>query len=445
MSDLVPLSHSTIASSNHDSASSKPAPLPRKKVMLFVFTRFRAIASIVSAFALLSVAPSAYGAEEPLTRRRIAELVEAAPATRVAQFEAAVAGAAATAAGVLSLENPVLSAMGGFRFNPDGSRPFAGQANLSWPVDLGGQRGARVEASKAAHRSAVAMAGNETRRVLLGALLQHQLVLRDEQELAIAKARHALSERFYAAAQQRHTAGSVPELDVVLAGIQEKRDASSEESARGARDADRLLLLSLLGLSADATVEGALVPTDAPPPLSMLVATLEERPDVRAAAASLGAAQAQAESARASRWPTLSLLAQYERDDRANIGLLGLSVPVPILNANRSDVATSAAEVEAARARAEQSRAVAQGQIKELYARYEATQAAMDSLAPTQALATRAVALATRGYELGENDLASVLLVRREAIEAQAELLEVQHGHASVKIELLVTAGRIPE
>jgi hypothetical protein len=97
VSDLVPLSHSTIASSNHHSANSKPAPLTRKKVMLFVFTRFRAIASIVSAFALLSVAPSAYGAEEPLTRRRIAELVEAAPATRVAQFEAAVAGAAATA------------------------------------------------------------------------------------------------------------------------------------------------------------------------------------------------------------------------------------------------------------------------------------------------------------------------------------------------------------
>ena len=59
-------------------------------------------------------------------------------------------------------------------------------------------------------------------------------------------------------------------------------------------------------------------------------------------------------------------------------------------------------------------------------------------------LASQAVDLATRGYELGENDLASVLLVRREAIEAQAALLDAEHTHAAAKIELLVAAGRLP-
>jgi cobalt-zinc-cadmium efflux system outer membrane protein len=66
-------------------------------------------------------------------------------------------------------------------------------------------------------------------------------------------------------------------------------------------------------------------------------------------------------------------------------------------------------------------------------------------LAPTAALASRAVNLATRGYELGENDLASVLLVRREAIEVEETLLETQHAHAIVKIELLILAGRVPQ
>jgi len=55
------------------------------------------------------------------------------------------------------------------------------------------------------------------------------------------------------------------------------------------------------------------------------------------------------------------------------------------------------------------------------------------------------VSLATRGYELGENDLPSVLLVRREAIAVQAALLDVQQTHSAVKIELLVTAGRNPQ
>ena len=140
----------------------------------------------------------------------------------------------------------------------------------------------------------------------------------------------------------------------------------------------------------------------------------------------------------------MNVLAQYERDDGANIGLVGLAIPIPLLNANRVEVATSAAEIDAAEARMAQSLLVAGGQSQELYARYLATKAAMDALAPTEALATRAVNLATRGYELGENDLASVLLVRREAIQVQAALLEVQHGHSAVKIELLVMAGRIP-
>lgn len=391
------------------------------------------------------VAPaSALGDEVVLTRERVAELVKVAPAARVAQFEAQVFGAAVPAAGVLSAENPVLSGLGGVRFNADGSRPFSGQASLSWPIDLGGQRGARVEAAKAEHRAALASTESGLRRLLLGALLQHQLVLRDEREVAIAEARHALSERFYAAAQRRLSAGGVPELDVALAAMQEKQDASTRASAEGARDVDKLMLSTLLGLPAPSVVEGALVPEGDPPPIAELTKEIAQRVEVRAASAGLDAARARAARAQAAGWSTMNVLAQYERDDRANIGLVGLAIPIPLLNANRVEVATSAAEIDAAEARVAQSLVVADGQSQELYARYLATKAAMDALAPTEALATRAVNLATRGYELGENDLASVLLVRREAIQVQAALLEVQHGHSAVKIELLVMAGRVP-
>ena len=407
--------------------------------------RFQEILAGVVTLSVFLATTHAPGDEAALTRTRVAEIVKLAPAARVAQFETAVFGAAVTAAGVLSLENPVLSGLGGVRFNPDGSRPFSGTATLSWPIELGGQRGARVEAAKAEYRSAMASAESGARRLLLGALLQHQLVLRDEREVALFSERHALSQRFYAAAQRRRAAGSVPELDVALAAMQEKQDASSRASAEGAREADRLALLALLGLSAPSGVEGALVPEGEPPPLAALMQGVGQRVEVRAATAALDAAQAEAVRARSGRWPAVNLLAQYERDDGANIGLLGLAIPIPVLNANRTEVATSAAEVQAATARVAQSRVLVEGQIKELYARYLATQAAMDSLAPTEALASRAVSLATRGYELGENDLPSVLLVRREAIAVQAALLEAQHTHAAVKLELLVTAGRNPE
>jgi outer membrane protein, heavy metal efflux system len=386
----------------------------------------------------------AIAGEPALGRARVVALVRQAPGARVARSETAVATAALNAAGELSLENPVFSGMGGLRFNADGTRPFNAVATLSWPVDLGGKRGARRHAAEAEQRAAAATGDDQERKLLLAALLQHALVLRDERALQIAVARHALAERVLAAAQRRHAAGGVPELDVALAAMQEKRDASAEASARGDHDAGMATLSALLGAAGDAEVSGTLVPEDDVPALAPLLKRVDQRPDLRAAGATVVAAQAKAERERTLAAPTLSLLAQYERDDGDNLGMLGLAVPLPILNANRLEIASSAAEVDAARARAAQARALAQGELKALHARYLATKTALETLAPTAALARRAVNLATRGYELGENDLAAVLLVRREAVEAEGALLEAESAHAAAKIELLVAAGKIP-
>src|SRR5262245_4132665 len=112
-----------------------------------------AVAMLFSILACLY--PSPARADEPaLTRARVSQLARAAPASRAAQAETEVARATVTAAGVVSLDNPVISGLAGIRFNPDGSRPLAASATLSWPVDLGGQRGSRVEAAEAEERAA---------------------------------------------------------------------------------------------------------------------------------------------------------------------------------------------------------------------------------------------------------------------------------------------------
>ncbi|MGK3995434.1 TolC family protein [Sorangium sp. So ce1024] len=390
----------------------------------------------------------ASAAEAPLTRARVIELARASPASRVAAAEVAVARATAGASGALSLENPVLAAAGGVRLNPDGSRPAAAMASLSWPVDLGGQRGARVDAAEAELRAAESAAEDGRRGLVLAALLQHALVLRDERHVALARARLALADRLLAAAERRRKAGEAPEVDVALASLQRGRDAAAEAAARGARDADLAALMVLLGLPAAAgperRLEGPLVPPDEPPTPAAMLAGIEQRTDLRAAAASLEAARARSAREHAARWPTVTVTAQYERDDGANIGMLGLAVPLPLLNANRASAAPAAAEVDVAAARSDAARAAAAGKIQELHARYVATRRALEALTPAAALSEKAAALAARGYELGENDLPTVLLVRREALEAQAALLDAEHAHAVAKIELLVAAGRVP-
>jgi cobalt-zinc-cadmium efflux system outer membrane protein len=381
--------------------------------------------------------------EAPLTRVRVAELLRVAPSTRAAEAQTGVSRAAVAAAGVISLENPVISALGGMRLAPDSSRSASAVTALSVPIDLGAQSGAREDAAEADLRAATTAAESEVRRALLGALLQHALVLRDERQLALVRERRALAARLVAAAEKRRQAGSVGALDVTLASLQDRRDASLETSALGERDADRMELLTRLGLPpTEIAVAGDLVPSAEPPSLDALVAESERRVDVRAAAAEVDAARARASRERAARWPTLSLLAQYEHDDSANIGMLGVAIPLPLFNANRSAVAISAAEVDAANARLDVAKFEATGAIRRAWMRYSSTKAALETLAPTGALAAEAVSLSTRSYELGEGDLASVLLARREAIEAQLSLLEAEHAHASTKIEILVLSGR---
>jgi outer membrane protein, heavy metal efflux system len=348
---------------------------------------------------------------------------------------------------VLSLENPVVSAMAGIRFNENGSRPFAGTATLAWPVDAGGKRGTRKEAAAAEQQEARLGADEQKRRLLLATLLQHALALRDQQALAIAEARKANTGRVVVSARRRREAGNAPELEVSLAALQEGRDGAAALAAAGERDASLLRLLAMLGLPLErgAAVSGALVPEGQAPELALMLRQTAERVDVRAASARVQAAQARANRERAAGAPTISLLAQYERDDRANIAMLGMAIPLPVLNANSTAKATSAAEVDVAKAEQLVTRREAESDIRELYTRFEATKRAREMLAPTATVAKTAINLAVRGYELGENDLASVLLVHREALEAERALVDVEYAHAAAKLELLVAAGRVPQ
>lgn len=404
------------------------------------------VGGAAATLAMVFGAARAHAEEAALTRERVIALAEAAPTARVAELEAAIAGATVTAADVIALENPVVSGLGGVRFNPDGSKRFSGTATLSWPVELAGQRGARVEAARAEHRAALATVGHTKRRAVLGALLQHALVLRDEQQLQIAASRRAFSQRLLQAAEKRRKAGSVPELDVALTALQQQRDASVEAAVQGTHDADKTALLTLLGkTNENPRVVGSLVPAGEVSPPAEMIRNVPQRTDVRAALAALDAARAKSTSERAARWPAVNVQAQYQRDDSSDTVMIGLSIPLPVLNANRANVLTSAAEIGAAEARLHASTLAATGEIKQLQERYAATRRALELLAPTVALAAQAVDLAARGYELGESDLTSVLLVRREALDAQSAVLEAQLAHANAKIELLIATGRTPQ
>lgn len=405
------------------------------------------ILGALSTLFILCKAERAHAQQIELTRAQVAQRLSVAPEARANEAQVGVSQAAVTAAGLLSLDNPLLSALGGVRSNPDGSKRLAGAATLSWPVDTGGKRSARVDAATAEHRDARSTGSLRKQQLLLAVLLRHAMALRDAQQVALAEARAVNSQKVLAAAKRRHVAGSVPPIDVSLATLQHGRDAAGALSARGEYDADTLRLAAMLGLTTGeaARVSGALVPVEEPPPLDVMLRQIDKRSDLLAATARVQAAQARASRERSAAAPTLNILAQYERDDGSNIGTVGLAIPLALLNANASARATSQAEIRAAQAERSALRASAMGEIRAHYATYLATKQAREALAPTAAAVSESIALVTRAYELGEGDLASVLLVHREALEAQRALLDAEYAHAVAKLELLINAGRTPQ
>ncbi|EYF07449.1 Heavy metal RND efflux outer membrane protein, CzcC family [Chondromyces apiculatus DSM 436] len=389
--------------------------------------------------------PEAVAAAEVLTRARVVALSRLAPTVRTASAEVGVARAEREAAGVFSLSNPVLSAAGGLRVNADGRVPVAAAASLSFPFDLGGQRAARVDAAGGALKAAEALGADTGRKMLLAVLLQHAQVLRDERELGLARMRRELAQGLLTTVERRRAAGEIRETDAALATLQASREAAAAVTAEGARDADLAVLVALLGIADEApTVSGQLLPENDPPALAVLLREAEARTDVRAAQAQAVSARARVGREEAAKWSSLSVSAQYELDEGAHIGMVGVSAPLPLLNANRAAVAAARAEVEVADARLAVARTGAAGQIRQLHARYTSTRAALEALGATAELAKRASALAQRSFELGESDTYSALLVRREALDAQLALLAAEHAHANAKIELLVLSGRVP-
>ncbi len=86
----------------------------------------------------------------------------------------------------------------------------------------------------------------------------------------------------------------------------------------------------------------------------------------------------------------------------------------------------------------------AEGELRAAYARYQAARATVDALATARSAVEDAERLATRAYELGQNDLASAVMVRREAALARMSDLEARIMLARARVAVDRTAGTLP-
>ncbi len=358
-------------------------------------------------------------------------------------------------------DNPTLELGGGARFR-DGERSPEVEVGLGQAFELGGQRGARVEAAKAGQEGAAAGAEDATRRTLHAVGAAFLRVRHAEERRRVASDAERLAADLRRVAQRRHEAGASGALDFELAALTLARVQTELRTVEAAREQALGELRRLLGLEAEAEValRGALLdrqrytrmfskadrgqPTGARSALTELLAQAPERADLRALEAEAREAEAEARLGAAQRWPELGVRVGYAHEEEAHVIHGGLAVTLPVFDRGQGLEATARARAKAARVEREAVEAAIGAQVRSALARYQRLLDAVEHFeAEGLPRVERSEALARRTYEAGAMQLAELLTIRRELVGARLIHTDLLLRTALAGLELEAQVGAL--
>jgi len=317
---------------------------------------------------------------------------------------------------------------------------------LSQPIELGGKRAARVTAAQRARdQAASALAGRraEIRAATITAFFE---VLTAQERLRLAQDSLGLAQTATRAAANRVAAGKVSPLEETKARVAEAGTRVELLQAEGTLRSARQLLSALWGNPSPrfTQVDGAVDALPAVASAQDVASRLGAAPVVRQARLEVERRRALSELEQAKRIPDVTVSLGAKRvpasdgetgGSRRNQVVVGLSVPLPIFDTNRGNVAEALSREEKARddlaaAELQLGADVAQASERLRSARATAQTLQHDAL-PGAETAYRA---ATKGFELGKFSFL-------EALDAQRTLFQVRAQYLLALADAHRTAG----
>ncbi|RXT87734.1 outer membrane efflux protein [Pseudomonas syringae] len=300
---------------------------------------------------------------------------------------------------------------------------------LSQALELGGKRGARIEAASKgqdAARLELERRGNELRAEVVQAFYA---AARAQAGLELARQSRTLAERGLEVAEGRVRAGKVSPVEATRAQVQlaetdllvRRAETLKINSKRELARTTGSPLASFERLDYSDLSPGKL------PPSAKLLNALNQSAELRLAQTQIEQREAALGSERAKRIPdlTVSVGSQYSREERERVNVVGLSMPLPLFDRNQGNVL-------AASRRADQSRDLRNAVELKLrtqtqFALDQWTTAAQEVESFDRVIlpaAQRAVDTATRGFEMGKFGFLEVLDAQRTLISARNQYLE---------------------
>ncbi|WP_265919819.1 TolC family protein [Cupriavidus nantongensis] len=243
------------------------------------------------------------------------------------------------------------------------------------------------------------------------------------------------------AAQADYRGNRGSRAEILAARIESQQLQDREDEARAAVASSRAMLYRWVG-------EAAALPLaerpdfDAPAWLDTLDgAGATQLPDVAAAQAQAGVAEAESRVARENKVPDVSVELMYSQRGPAysNMVSLNVSLPLPWDQQHRQDreLAARLAQANAARAQAESVRRGLVGQLRGKQAELQLSQARLERYRHTTLpLAQAQTEAALSAYRTGAGSLAAVAQASRKALELSLERLRLEEATARLWAEL---------
>lgn len=353
------------------------------------------------------------------------------PELRTLATEVDAATARLGGAALLLQNNPTVATEAGSRRQQSMERGVEYGIQILQQVEVAGQRGVRIEAATAA------LASTDARLRALRADVTAQVretfgrVLAAEQRIQLAREALAIAQQGVDAVDERFRAGAVALLELNTARVELGRAARerAEAERRLAETAAHLRLLIGLDPSESFTAEGELKSDQsAGDAADLLTQALANRGELAEARRALEAAQAEARLA-ARAWipsPRIGASYRYEQDTETHIVLGVVQFDLPVFNQNTAARGVTAAHVdELSVALAATERRVKQEVLAALE-RVRAARAAVEGYAGDVVRAMQQnIDLVTDSYRAGKIEFLELIVIRRQAVEARKEYIDV--------------------
>lgn len=347
--------------------------------------------------------------------------LESNPAVSAARREIEATEGARIQAGVF--QNPVLNA----QLEDTRRDTRTTTVVLSQPIELGGKRGARIDAAERGIDVARVQLESRSAELRADVTAAFFATLIAQERVQLAQRSLELAGRGSQAASNRVRAGKVSPIEetkakVAEAGVRLELVQAQGELRTGLQQLQSLMARPMLV----PLLDGNAVLMPQPMPAEMLESRLRDAPSMRQARLEVRRFAALAELERARRIPDITLTAGGMRDQQLgrNQAVIGVSIPLPIFDTNRGNF------IEASR---RQDKAEDEALALELRLRADASAARQrhdTALAEVDVLqkeilpgAQTAFEAATTGFEFGKFAYLDVLDAQRTLLLARSQYL----------------------